>query len=103
VCVWARGVTHHLAGAVRGLYLRYFFLHSTTATQWAHMPEMGMRRISCVFFECLLCRKAVVFWCAGGPFLPPLGRLLIVRHTAASATWRPRRPTRNVYCTLEVA
>jgi hypothetical protein len=57
----------HFRGCVSGLYFRYFRRHSILSAQRSQRPPVFT--VACilrVFFEFLLWRKAVSFWCACG-------------------------------------
>lgn len=55
--------TYHRPGTVRGLYLRYFFLHSILSQHFSQTPSLGKDAICLVFLELGLWRKALLLLC----------------------------------------
>ena len=70
--------THHLRGAFRGLYLRYFFRHSILSKQRVQRPTFGNAMILADFLLFLLCLNANEFLCFGAVFLRSPFRKLMV-------------------------
>lgn len=96
--------THHLRGAFRGLYLRYFFRHSILSKQRVQRPTFGNAMIFADFLLFLLCLNANEFLCFGAVFLrSPFRKLMVPKwyyhcrqsHTMQRLTLNPPQNVRT--------